>query len=171
MSESKVTGRKKSCNKRVPIDSLKAQPMDELFISGIHADQIGVVRNKALINQHPMSLIMFGVKNGATNFFTNEDRHCYPEPLEGQLCVCPEEYIPKVERAFSKEKAVLFGFTHIGEKPGKEALTAEEVRFMENLGIKNKHDVYALLITGDKEIGLKYSFEAGEIYTLRSTVI
>lgn len=171
MSESQVTGRKKPCNKRLPIKGLKLQTMDELFISGYPADKIGVVRQLAETKKVPMSLLMIGFKNAATNFFTNEGAHCYIEPLSSCQCLCAEEYLPKVERAFAKEKAVLFGFTHISEKPGQEALTLEEVRFLKKLGAKNEHDVYALLITGESEIGLKYSFEANEIFTLRSTVI
>ena len=171
MSESKVTGRKKSCAKRVLVGGLRNQPMDELFISGYPADKIGVVRQMAANKKVPMSLLMFGYKNASTNFFTNEGAHCYIEPINSCQYLCAEEYIPKVERALAKEKAVLFGFTHISEKSGSEALTAEEVRFLKNLGTKNQHDVYALLITGESEIGLKYSFKENEIFTLRSTVI
>ena len=171
MSESQVPGRKKSCNKRVPVGGLRNQPMDELFISGYPADKIGVVRQLAETKRVPMSLLMFGFKNEATNFFTNEGAHCYIEPISSCQYLCAEEYIPKVERALTKGKAVLFGFTHISEKPGTEALTADEVRFLKNLGTKNQHDVYALLITGESEVGLKYSFEENEIFTLRSTVI
>ena len=118
-----------------------------------------------------MSLLMIGFKNAATNFFTNEGSHCYIEPLNSSQCLCAEEYLPKVERALAKEKAVLFGFTHMSEKPGKEVLTADEVRFLEGLGSKNEHDVYALLITSEKEIALKYSFEEKEIYKIHCTVI
>lgn len=171
MSESQVTGRKKSCNKRVPVGGLRKQSMDELFISGYPADKIGVVRQLAETKKVPMSLLMFGFKNAATNFFTNEGAHCYIEPISSCQYLCAEEYIPKVERAFAKGKAVLLGFTHMNEKTGNEALTAQEVHFLKNLGTKNQHDVYALLITGESEVGLKYSFEENEIFTLRSTVI
>lgn len=171
MLESQVNGRKKSSNKRVPIDNLRFQSMDELFISGYPADKIGVVRHIAETKNLPMSLLMFGFKNAATNFFTNEGAHCYIEPLNNSQCLCAEEYLPKVERALAKKKAVLFGFTHMKEKPGKEALTADEVHFLESLGDKNEHDVYALLITDETEIALKYSFEEKEIYKLHCTVI
>jgi hypothetical protein len=144
---------------------------EELFISGFPADQIGVVRNLALTNQNPMSLLVIGYKNCATNFFTNDDSHCYPQVLKGNQCVCSEDYLPKVERAWSKDKSVLLCFTHMGYENAADELTAAEIEFMVNFGIKNKHDVYALLITADAEIGIKYSVDANEFFRLPTTVI
>ena len=171
MSESNVSNRKGNSNQRVSIKSLKPNNKEELFISGFPAVKIGVVRNLAMNNQVPMSLLMFGYKKDATNFFTNDGAHCYLETLKGKQCVCSTDYVPKVERSWIKQKAVLLGFTHIEERPGTEALTADEVQFLSDLGKKNQHDVYAMLITGDKEIALKYCYEADDIFTMRCTVV
>lgn len=171
MSESNVSNRRRNINKRLSVSSLKPFKDEELFISGFPSVKIGVVRNLALNNQTPMSLLMFGVKQGETNFFTDEGTHCYIESLKNNQCVCSQDYLPKVERSWAKQKAVLLGFTHIEDKPGAEALTGEEVQFMVDMGTRNRHDVNALLITGDSEVALKYSFEADEIFILRSTVI
>lgn len=171
MSESQVTVVRKPSYEAIDTKTLKLVREEELFISGFPADQIGVARNRALVNRESMSLIVIGYKNHATNFFTNDDTHCYPQVLKGNQCVCSEEYIPKVERALSKEKSVLLGFTHMGYEVAADELTAEEIEFLVNLGKKNEHDVYALLITAEEEIGIKYSVDANEFFRLHTTVI
>lgn len=171
MSESNVSNRRRNSHKRLQVNSLKRFKDEELFISGFPSVKIGVVRNLALNNQVPMSLLMFGVKKGETNFFTDEGTHCYIESLKNNQCVCTQDYLPKVERSWTKQKAVLLGFTHIDEKAGSETLSGEEVQFMVDMGTRNKHDVNAMIITGESEVALKYSFEADEIFILRSTVI
>ncbi len=171
MSESKVTGPLMPSYECIDTNTLRLLREEELFISGFPADQIGVVRNLALTNQDPMSLLVIGYKNHATNFFTNDDSHCYPQVLRDGQCVCSEDYLPKVERAWTKEKSVLMGFTHMGYESPADELMAEEIEFMVNFGTQNKHDVYALLITADEEIGIKYSVDANEFFRLPTTVI
>ena len=170
MLESNVSNQART-DERVLVNSLKTFRDEELFISGFPSTKIGVVRNLALNNSTPMSLLMFGVKKGATNFFTDEGAHCYVETLKSTQCVCSQDYLPKVERSWTKQKAVLLGFTHIEDKPGAEALTGEEVQFIVDLGTRNKHDVNVMLITDESEIALKYDHEADEIFILRSTII
>ncbi len=171
MFKSQVTDRNEVSNECVAVNTLPFMSREEVFISGTPANKIGVVRQMAATSMTPMSLLVLGFKHFSTSFFTDDDSHCYIESLKADQHICAEEYIPKVERSLAKNKAVLFGFTHIDEKPAEETLTAEEVRFLTDFGTKNEHDVYALLITGDMEIAIKYVFEENEFYTLRSTVI
>lgn len=171
MFKSQVTERNEILNGRVAINTLPFLSREEVFISGLPANKIGVVRQMATTSMTPMSLLVLGFKHFSTNFFTNDDSHCYIEPLNAGQCVCTEEYLPKVERSLAKRKAVLFGFTHIDEKPGEEAFTAEEVQFLTDFGARNEHDIYVLLITGDLEIAVKYSYKEKEFYTLRSTIV